>query len=279
LQSPDPAESPSGDSQALTEEQKIADTLNRLVRAIGRGAYDDGYRFYRNLYQYGSRAVPEVVSYLEAQDWSRFDDSFPLAVFSTLVSLVHDIDEKWSESLAALLSKTSMHERYQSRIRSIRSFTVEDYEQSEIRGIRVLVSKKLDKYHRIKPCLERWFGNVPERDIASLERLYVVPWEEKNDYTGHYTPILHNITIVWYDILEPTNFFCRFFEIVTEDVLYHEIGHHAHRHTWGQQPEQENEADAYARRRFRKAHPVIASAFWCLARIVPRGLRRRLCKP
>ncbi len=34
--------------------------------------------------------------------------------------------------------------------------------------------------------------------------------------------------------------------LVIESVLYHEIGHHVHRHTFGQDPDQEKEANDYS---------------------------------
>jgi hypothetical protein len=40
-------------------------------------------------------------------------------------------------------------------------------------------------------------------------------------------------------------------------VLYHEIGHHIHRHTFGEDPDQEREADKYVGRIFAKIHPLL----------------------
>ena len=41
-------------------------------------------------------------------------------------------------------------------------------------------------------------------------------------------------------------------------VLYHEIGHHAHRHGFGQIPHQEKEANQFAAACYRRSHPVMA---------------------
>ena len=38
---------------------------------------------------------------------------------------------------------------------------------------------------------------------------------------------------------------------------YHEIGHHVHRHTFGQDPDQEREADQYAANILKKSHPLL----------------------
>jgi Zn-dependent protease with chaperone function len=42
--------------------------------------------------------------------------------------------------------------------------------------------------------------------------------------------------------------------IRTEYTLYHEVGHHSHRHTFGKDVGQENEADDYAKQLMHQAH-------------------------
>jgi hypothetical protein len=53
--------------------------------------------------------------------------------------------------------------------------------------------------------------------------------------------------------------------IRTEIVLYHEIGHHVHRHTFGEDPDQEREADKYAGRIFANIHPLLFRIGRCVA--------------
>jgi Zn-dependent protease with chaperone function len=62
---------------------------------------------------------------------------------------------------------------------------------------------------------------------------------------------------------------------VIESVLYHEIGHHVRRHTLGQDPKQEKEADKYSARIMANSHHLLfrIARLFAAAR---RGLIRAL---
>jgi hypothetical protein len=59
-----------------------------------------------------------------------------------------------------------------------------------------------------------------------------------------------------------------------EGTLYHKIGHHVHKHTFGQDPEQEKEANAYAARMMKRAHPTLSMILRPFARFFVRYCRR-----
>lgn len=61
-----------------------------------------------------------------------------------------------------------------------------------------------------------------------------------------------------------------------ERALYHEIGHHVHRHSFGEIPEQEQEADAYARRLMKIGHPVLGKIVHGINMVLlPLGLKKK----
>ena len=56
---------------------------------------------------------------------------------------------------------------------------------------------------------------------------------------------------------KPNSFLFRLLLLSIEHSFYQEIGHHVFRHTFGQYPIQEKEADSYASIIMSKAHPQI----------------------
>lgn len=115
--------------------------------------------------------------------------------------------------------------------------------------------------------LEKWLRNVPEDDLKEVERIYVIPKHEQG-YAGQYTPIYYNIKLVWDEPrtqMNPQNWFDFMF---LEMVLYHEIGHHSHRHTFGQDKEQEEEADKYSRRVYFSSRPKLYNILKLVAKFI-----------
>ena len=255
----------------------VQDALNRLIRAVGRDAHCDAYRAYRDLYGFGADAIPAIADYVRQNSWTEVKARFQLAVFDTLVGLIHDIDEVRSWDVVNECLSPQAHRLYRMRWETIRQFTVADYHRVAIRNVAIFISKKLRDHSRKIECLDEWLGNIPPDDFAGIERLYVVPWEIEDDTLGHYTPLLYNITIMWYEFPDLSGLIARPVEMAVESTLYHEIGHHVHRHGFGQDPEQEREADAYATRVLFAAHP----RFYAFARVInwitPRAVRRKLC--
>jgi hypothetical protein len=86
---------------------------------------------------------------------------------------------------------------------------------------------------------------------------------------GSYRPILFVIMLVWY---HPFSRYDPFSWVLLQNVeytLYHEIGHHGYRHGIGRHiPEQEQEADAYARRLMKISHPVLCQIAYGINKIL-----------
>lgn len=146
---------------------------------------------------------------------------------------------------------------------------MKEFDSYEVNGLRIYQSKKLDKQQTIKKLITKWISFVPDEDIREMERLYVIP-RSKEDHLGTYMPILCNVMIEWFMPVSYLNPISWFFKLQIERTLYHEIGHHFHRHTFGQIPEQEKEADRYAAILMGKHHPIL--------RFIFKQLRRTLGK-
>jgi hypothetical protein len=88
------------------------------------------------------------------------------------------------------------------------------------------------------------------------------------DKAGSYMPILFTIDLVWCNPFSRHDPFSWILLQKIERTLYHEIGHHVHRHSIGQIPEQEQEADAYARRLMKIGHPVLGKISYGIQKIL-----------
>lgn len=108
----------------------------------------------------------------------------------------------------------------------------------------------------IQKYIEKWLSNLPTNDLSGIDRIYIVrPEDIKAE--GNYTPVLFNITLAWANDFREGSFLFNLLAIYREKVLYHEVGHHVHRHTFGQLPKQEKAADRYAAKILRREHPLL----------------------
>ena len=96
-------------------------------------------------------------------------------------------------------------------------------------------------------------ANIPKNDLENISRLYVIS-RDKINASGTYTPILNSIALLWENRYKDKSLLFKLSALVTEKVLYHEIGHHSNRHKFGTDPDQEKEADRYAFHIMKKSH-------------------------
>ncbi|MBE9557677.1 MAG: hypothetical protein IMF08_12535 [Proteobacteria bacterium] len=194
---------------------------------------------------------------------------------TALVSLLHDIDEARSRSVIDRLLAQDCHPALRGVLQSIRRYDDRNFRTHEIRGVRVLVAREIDESEGVPFHMERWLANVPRGDLAGIVRLYVVLRPPVQDVAGYYMPVLSTITVYWKVSLVGSKALARLARISVEKTLYHEIGHHVHRHTFGRQPEQEKEADRYAYARLRVSRPFLTAAVRAIRLVVrPKANRR-----
>lgn len=227
---------------------------------------------YRELYELGTVVVPALEERIYQADWKTLSRPEATHVQTTLVRLLHDIDEARSRQVIAALLAQDCDPVLRRILQSIRRYDSENFDTHEICNVSVYLSKAICDREGIPAQLARWLANVPAQDLAGITRLYIVPDTRHHDEAGYYMPAFSTITLYW----NASGLESRLQEWLAclwiEKTLYHEIGHHALGHSSGQQPEQEKEADRYAHARLRTSRPVLAA----LARIATRLLPSRL---
>ena len=237
------------------QDQEIRTSLKTLIRGLTQGNRSDEYEAYKALYKIGAPAIPQIRDAIFQSNWSKVKRPNEIRYVSGLVSLLRDINEVEAEGVARQLIENGCDNTVKQLVTSICSFTLTDYLMYDIQGIKVYERKELFK-HDVRSKLERWLNNVPGKDLKEIERIYVITYDGR-DKAGSYRPILFTIELVWYNPFSRHDPFSWFLLQNIERTLYHEIGHHVHRHSFGQIPEQEQEADAYARRLMKISHPVL----------------------
>ncbi len=255
-----------------------ADTVkaafDTLMRGLAHGSGEQTYSGYRALYEFGHAVVPALEQRILQADWKTVTRPDATRMQTALISLLHDIDEVWSRSIIDRLLEAGCHPSLRGVLNSIRRYDGRNFKVHQVRGLRVLVAREIDEPDDVRSHMDRWLANVPPEDLSGIERLYVIKRPPKADYAGQYMPILSTITVIWKDPLLGGKTMEWLTRIGIEHTLYHEIGHHVHRHTFGQQPEQEKEANRYAAARMREIHPWLARVTAAIRRILPADICR-----
>ena len=189
-------------------------------------------------------------------NWDEIKVGIEISILTGLLGLIQDIDESRANELGAKIIKKGCSSIVALRIDSILSFTLDEFSVFQIRGRKIYCSKKLSDVNRIKRKMALWLSSVPRDDLNQIERLYLIPAQHR-DYIGTYTPILCSIMVEWNLTTSWFNPVSYFSLLRIEKTLYHEIGHHVHRHSFGQDPEQEKEADEYALKILTKNYPIL----------------------
>lgn len=235
----------------LSEPTKL---LKTFAVALTNDSPNATYKVYRELYQLGESVIPAIEAQLLDYTWDSIEYKMQIKILSGLLSLVNDINEERAEELGEKIRNKGCNEVVDIRMKSILNFSLDEFKKYPINGVIVYQSKSLGHETRIKKKMATWLSMVPNEDIKEIERLYLIPTHEK--YSGTYMPILFNIMVVW-NVSVYYNPLSYFGLLWIEHTLYHEIGHHVCRHTFGQDPEQEKEADRYAADIFKKNHPIL----------------------
>jgi hypothetical protein len=233
--------------QTQPPEQDISRSLKNFIRGLTQDDVADMYERYKALFQIGPAAIPQIRDLIFKSNWSNVRYPNEIRYVAGLVSLIHDLDESESERIRAELLSNGCAPALGRILDSIGSFRSDDYKRYEVRGIRIFEHKKLVTKQNVKRRLEQWLKSIPDKNLDAIERIYII---RKEDFAalGSYAPILYCINLVWDNPSARWNPISWVNNFSIENTLYHEIGHHVHRHTFGQDPEQEDAADQYADR-------------------------------
>jgi hypothetical protein len=232
--------------------------VKALMGSLIQNANAEIHKNSKELYKIGESALSPLIEAVVPHDWSKIENKNQMRLLTGIVSLINDINEEACQNTAKTIIERGCTRAVKQCLNSITAFTLNDYTLYNKYGINIYILKELKNIDFIEYKLDEWLSIVPKEDIIEIDRVYVIPDNEDYNYNGTYTPILSYINLVWKSNYE-NSFFWKWMDLVrTKHTLYHEIGHHYHRHSLGQNKEQEKEADDYARVLMKKAHPNMA---------------------
>src|SRR5262245_26705838 len=168
------------DEQVSQSHWDIDRSLTTLIRGLTQDNREEIYKAYKTLFQVGAPAIPQIRAAIFKSNWSNLKYPNENRYVSGLVNLIHDIDESEARRIANQLKNNGCDSAVVRFLDSICAFTLADYTQYEVCGVKVFEHKKLV-----------------------------------------------------------------------------EIGHHVHRHMFGEDPNQEKEADKYSGRIMANSHPLL----------------------
>lgn len=231
--------------------------------------YPTAYKGYKALYQIGVPALPILKDLMENSDWSNKKYKELSRYVTGIFSLIRDIDEEKANSIYQTLISNGIPNHIDVQLKSVCSFSLKEYNHYTVRKIDVYEHKDIKPKCRIQKYIEKWLSNLPTNDLSGIHRIYIVRPDDIKA-AGTYTPVLFKITLVWSNSFRERSFLFKFLSIHDEKVLYHEVGHHIHRHTFGQIPDQEREADKYAAKILRREHPIM---YWFAKGLSKLGIK------
>ena len=225
--------------------QEVNAALRTLIRGLTQNNIKEIYAGHQALYKIGVSAISYIRDAIHKSNWTKVKYPNEIRYLTGLVSILHDIDESESQETANQLKQNGCDVSVAHILNSVCRFTVSDYLQYEIQGLRIFQHKKLVTKQPVQTRLEAWLKNIPKKDLSQIERIYLLRKGDLNAL-GTYTPILCNINLVWDNPCSRFNPISYLNLYIIENTLYHEIGHHIHRHKFGQDEKQEKEASDYA---------------------------------
>ncbi len=252
--------------------------LKSLSFGIMQGSYEQVYKAHHALYNIGAEALSLIEETILKQSWKDVKHGAQMGQLIGKLNLIHDIDEARAKVVGEQIRKAGCSVKVNRRIAAITNFTVDNFNCFEVAGVKIFQSKQLGKQAPFERRMKKWLAVVPREDLAQIERFYLVP-ESDSDYLGYYMPILCKIVVEWDVPVSRINPASWLFLFLIKKTFYHEIGHHAHRHTFGQDPDQEREADRYAVKLLFKSHPLLMGALKLIVGIFVKRKKAEKSKP
>ncbi len=241
-------------------DKSIKNNFKKLSRGLMQPSYPIAFEAHKNLYEIGQPVIPFLKEKIFEIEWSNSKYKELSGYVSGLFSLLHDLDEEEAVSVGKIIMSNRCPQHIKAILQSVEQFSVKNYKRYRLRGIEIFEHKMIKSKCDIGFHLDAWLGNIPKADLENISRLYIIT-RDKINASGTYTPNLNAIALLWENRNKDRSFFFKLSAIITEKVLYHEIGHHANRHNWGVDADQEKEADKYAFKIMKISHPYLV---YCL---------------
>lgn len=221
--------------------------------------YSIAFEGYKGLYAYGQEVIPVLRELLLSIDWSKSKYKELSKYLAGIFSLIHDIDETQADSIQKALNENGCPKHIIALINSKKGFSTKNYTKYKSNGVEVFEHNRIKKKCDIRKYIDAWLKNIPDKDLNEISRLYIVSHKDvEGGNAGTYTPGLFKIALGWDNPYKENTFLFKISALMTEKVLYHEIGHHAYRHNSSQHTsDKEKEADRYAYKIMRQNHNIL----------------------
>lgn len=242
----------------LTSDREIADQAS--IRLMG----------------FGDKAAPVVLDELLKIDLQKNISMEAASLISGLVIVLRDLDEDVAESFITDAINQKLNPILHVELERTLRFSINNYRQSNYGNIVLLEERTIDERLNATAYICKWLSKLPKGDLIGISRIYIVNEHLDFEYHGTYTPNIANIAIVWDSSIRtfnPLNWILRF---GIKDTLYHEIGHHRFKHTYGQDELQERIANEYSGEQIRRAHPTFRKLVKAINLILGRKAKRKI---
>lgn len=231
-------------------------SLKRLKRGLMSNDERTTLQSYRILYKAGPTAALLVNRELERFNVEERSKREIFAAFAGLNGLLRDLDESASDSFIRETLSAKCNNSFAALLRSIKRFSRSDYRVMQVATFDIWEHVAIDKQRMASDHVRTWLADLPAQDIDGIARMYIITSDVNHDWLGTYLPGLAVITVAWQGNVSPNSCLAGLERSINRHTLLHEVGHHVHKHWFGQDPEQEEEANAYALRAAKYRKPI-----------------------
>lgn len=231
--------------------------MHRLKRGLMTSNGRTTLPAYKQMFEAGAPSLPVIER--ELKKAARFAE--PKRVESTrllagLLALHRDLDEAASDDLIDEALARPCPKVISGLLRSARRMTCRDFRTSCSSNIQIWEHTSIDQRFGASQRVQGWLAELPANDIIGIRRILITPHKTEHDTMGSYMPVLGVVSLAWTTLISPDSYFVRAANASHRFTLFHEVGHHVHKHWFGQDPEQEQDADSYAARSAKSRMPL-----------------------
>ncbi|MEH6631513.1 MAG: hypothetical protein V7776_11820 [Halopseudomonas aestusnigri] len=260
-----------------SEMEDLETVINQLKRGLVSRHYPTQAKAYKKLHEVGAKSIPLLLRELQLIELKKNKRPEILVLATGLLIIVHDLDEEISEKFVRKALSEKCDETTARAFNSILRFKKSNFLETRVSNTLILEDKTIDNRYQATKHILRWLETIPLNDLEGIPRIYIIPYKSHYDFAGYYLPFLGVINIVWDTNDHPYNPMQSINRFLKQRTLYHEIGHHYHKHIeGGAMPEQEKEADNYAYKKLGKARPKLKIFFRVLRFLMGRKKKKDL---
>ncbi len=239
-------------------ERQKSPLVEKLLRGIATDHIETVRDAWRDILAANEQEIPAVLAKLDSKMWAEYPRGPLHKYLGILLALLDELDPVLFKKQIATLAGSKLHPLHRKTV-EIMSERANEKPFGHIGpDIPVYISRDISTPESLLIKIDLW-SKTRDLDLANITRIDVIEYVPGMGYLGRYNlffsgiiltspAITKNLPNKWID------------QIFAEFVFYHEVGHHACGHIEGGQiADQEKEADDYARKMFRNAHPVKVS--------------------